>query len=113
MYASKIDAHQARKAAERLGKDFDKVPKEEAKTFAQSFSSGESSSAKSKGKSSHGKATDKPEKANQYCNILNLIGPKNNNQKASTVAAYAKSQWSYFVAFFSTLMIWSSLWSST
>ena len=41
------------------------------------------------------KATDKPEKANQYYNIMNLPGSKNNNAKASTVAAYAKSQYGF------------------
>ena len=91
MYTTKVDVHQARKAAERLGKDFDKAPKAKAKTFAQALSSEESStSTKPKGKST-GKATDKPEKANQYCNIMNLPGSKINNAKAPTVAAYAKS----------------------
>ena len=88
MYANEVDAHQARKAAERLGKDY-KAPKAEAKTFAQALSSGESTSTStSKPKT---KVTDKPEKPNQFCNILNLAGSKNNN-KASTLAAYAKSQ---------------------
>ena len=89
MYANKVDAYQARKAAEWLGKDFDKAPKAEAKTFAQPLSSGESTSTPTT--RSKGKATDKPEKCNQFCNILNLAGSKNNN-KASTLAAYAKSQ---------------------
>ena len=72
MYANKVDAHQARKAAERLGKDYDKAPKAEAKAFAQTLSSGESTSTStSKPKT---KATDKPEKPNQFCNILNLAG---------------------------------------
>ena len=90
MYAKKIDAQQARKAAERLGKDFDKAPKAEAKTFAQALSSGESTSTSTT--KPKGKATDKPEKPNQFCNILNLAGSKNNTNKASTLAAYAKSQ---------------------
>ena len=89
MYASKIDPHQARKAAERLGKDYDKAPKTEAKTFAEALSSGEApSNSSTKPKD---KATDKPEKANQFCNIMDLPGSKNNN-KASTLAAFAKSQ---------------------
>ena len=33
------------------------------------------------------------EKINQYCNILNLPGSKNNNNRTATMAAYAKSQW--------------------
>ena len=90
MYANKVDAHQARKAAERVGKDYDKAPKVEAKTFAQALSSGEyTSTSTSKPKT---KATDKPKKPNQFCNIFNLAGSKNNNNKASTLAAYAKSQ---------------------
>ena len=88
MYANKVDAHQARKAAERLGKDLDKAPKTEAKTFAQALSSGESTSTSTT--KPKGKATDKPEKSNQFRNILNLAGSKNN--KASILAAYAKSQ---------------------
>ena len=89
MYANKVDAHQARKVAERLGKDVDKVPKAEAKTFAQALSSGESTSTSTT--KPKAKATDKPEKSNQFCNILNLAGSKNNN-KASTLVADAKSQ---------------------
>ena len=90
MYASKVEVHQARKAAERLGKDYDKANKPETKTFAQALSSADTPSTSStKGKS---KATDKTEKPNQFCNILNLTGSKNNNNKASTLAAYAKSQ---------------------
>ena len=86
MYANKVDACQARKAAERLGKDYDKAPKAEAKTFAHALSSGESTSTStSKPKT---KATDKPEKPNQFY----LAGSNNNNNKASTLAAYAKSQ---------------------
>ena len=88
MYASKIDSYQARKGAERLGKDYDKAPKSEANTFAEALSSGESTSTSST--KPKGKATDKPEKANQFFNIMNLPGSKNN--KASTLAAYAKSQ---------------------
>ena len=84
------DPHQARKSAERLGKDCDKAPKSEAKNFAQALSSGESVSTSST--KPKGKATDKPEKANQFCNIMTLPGSKNNNNKASTLAAYAKSQ---------------------
>ena len=72
MYANKVHAHQARKAAERLGKDFDKAPKAEAKTFAKALSSGESTSTSTT--KPRAKATDKPEKANQFCNILNLPG---------------------------------------
>ena len=90
MYASKIDPHRAKKAAERLGKDYDKAPKSEAKTFAEALSSGESTSTSST--KPKAKATDKPEKANQFCNIMNLPGSKNNNNKDSTLAAYAKSQ---------------------
>ena len=90
MYANKVDVHQARKAAERLGKDFDKAPKAEAKTFAQALSSGESTSTSTT--KPKGKATDKPEKANQFCNILNLPDSKNNNNKALMLAANAKSQ---------------------
>ena len=74
MYASKVEPHQARKSAERLGKDYNKAPKAEAKTFAQALSSAEApqtSSSKPKGK-----ATDKPEKENQFCNIMNLPGSK-------------------------------------
>ena len=91
VYASKVDAHQVRRNAERLGKEYDKQPKAEVKTFEQALSSGEAStSSKGKGKQPKG-ATDKKEKPNHYCNILNLPGSKNNNLKASTVAAYAKS----------------------
>ena len=90
MYANKVDAHQGRKAAERLGKDCDKAPKAEAKTFAQALSSGESTSTSTT--KPKGKATDRSEKPNQFCNILNLAGSKNNNNKASTLAAHAKSQ---------------------
>ena len=92
MYASKVDPHQARKAVERLGKDYDKAPKAEAKTFAEALSSAESTSTSST--KPKGKATDKPDKANQFCNIINLPGSKNNNTKASTLATYAKSQFS-------------------
>ena len=90
MYASKVDPHQARKAAERLGKDYNKAPKVEAKTFAEALSSAEAPSTSST--KPKAKATDKPEKANQFCNIMNLPVSKNNNNKASTLAAYAKSQ---------------------
>ena len=86
-----MDAHQVRRNAERLGKEYDKQPKAEVKTFEQALSSGEApTSSKGKGKQPKG-ATDKQEKPNHYCNILNLPGSKNNNLKASTVAAYAKS----------------------
>ena len=64
MYASKVDPHQARKAVERLGKDYDKAPKAEAKTFAEALSSGEVTSTSST--KPKGKVTDKPEKANQF-----------------------------------------------
>ena len=90
MYANKVDVHQARKATERLGKDFDKAPNAGAKTFAQALSPGESTSTSTT--KPKAKATDKPEKANQFCNILNLPGSKNNNNKVSTLAANAKSQ---------------------
>ena len=90
MYASKVDPNQARKAAERLGKNYDKAPKPETKTFAQALSSAEAPSTSST--KPKAKATDKSEKANQFCNILNLPGSKNNNNKASTLAAFAKSQ---------------------
>ena len=91
VYASKLDAHQVRRNADRLGKEYDKQPKAEVRTFEQALSSAEAStSSKGKGKQSKG-ATDKQEKPNHYCNILNLPGSKNNNLKASTVAAYAKS----------------------
>ena len=96
MYANKVDAHHVRRDAERLGKDYDKSPKAEVQSFAQALSSSEASSSKTKGKASakaHLKATDKPEKPNQYCNILNLPGSKNNNNRAATMAEYAKSQW--------------------
>ena len=96
MYANKVEAHHVRRAAERLGKDYDKSPKAEVQSFAHTLSSSEASSSKSKGKASAKappKATDKQEKPNQYCNILNLPGSKNNNNKAATMAAYAKSQW--------------------
>ena len=96
MYASKVEAHHVRRAAERLGKDYDKAPKAEVKSFAQALSSSEASSCKTKGKASAkapAKATDKQEKPNQYCNILNLPGSKNNNNRAATMAANAKSQW--------------------
>ena len=83
MYTNKVDTHQARKEAERLGKDLDKASKAEAKTIAQALSSGESTSTSTT--QPKAKATDKPEKAN-------LAGPKNNNNKASTLAAHAKSQ---------------------
>ena len=113
MYANKVDAHQARKAVERLGKDSDKAPKAEAKTFAQALSSGESTSTStSKPKT---KAADKPEKPNQFCNILNLAGSKSNNNKASTFAAYAKSQFgldltevSFLVPQIKTIIFFSS-----
>ena len=86
MYANKVDAHQARKAAESL----DKAPKAEAKTFAQALSSGEpTSTSTTKPK---GKATNKPEKANQFCNILNLPGSITKKIKASTLVAHAKFQ---------------------
>ena len=96
MHASKVEAHHVRRAAERLGKDYDKAPKAEVQSFAQALSSAEASSSKTKGKASAkapAKATDKQEKPNQYCNILNLPGSKNNNNRAATMAAYAKSQW--------------------
>ena len=96
MYANKVETHHVWRAAERLGKDYDKSPKAEVYSFAQALSSSEASSSKSKGKASAKappKATDKQEKPNQYCNILNLPGSKNNNNKAATMAAYAKSQW--------------------
>ena len=95
MYASKVEAHHVRRAAERLGKDYDKASKADAQSFAQALSSSEASSSKTKGKASAKappKATEKQEKPNQYCNILNLPGSKNNN-RAATMAAYAKSQW--------------------
>ena len=79
-----------------LGRTIDKSPKAEVQSFAQALSSSEASSSKSKGKASAKappKATNKQEKPNQYCNILNLPGSKNNNNKAATMAAYAKSQW--------------------
>ena len=85
-------AHHVRRSAERLGKDYDKSPKAEVQSFAQALPSSEASSSKAKAKAPT-KATDRPEKANQYCNILNLPGSKNNNKKAATMAAYAKSQW--------------------
>ena len=86
-----MDAHQVRRNTERLGKEYDKQPKAEVKTFEQALSSVEAStSSKGKGKQSKG-ATDKHEKPNHYCNILHLPRSKNNNLKASTVAAYAKS----------------------
>ena len=85
-----MDAHQVRRNAERLGKEYDKQPKAEV-TFEQALSSAEAStSSKGKGKQSKG-ATDKQQKPNHYCNILNLPRSKYNNLKASTVAAYAKS----------------------
>ena len=90
MYANKVDPHQVRKAAESLGKDYDQAPRAEAKTFAEALSSGEAPSTSSTKPKS--KATDKPEKANQFCNIMNLPGSKNNNNKASTLAAFAISQ---------------------
>ena len=91
VYATKVDAHQVRRNAERLGKEYDKQPKAEVKTFEQALTSVEAStSSKGKGKQSQW-STDKQEKPNHYCNILNLPGSKNNNLKASTVAAYAKS----------------------
>ena len=91
VYASKVAARQVRRNAERLGKECDKQPKAEVKTFEQALSSAEAStSSKGKGKQSKG-ATDKQEKSNHYCNILNLPRSKNNNLKASTIAAYAKS----------------------
>ena len=96
MYANKVEAHQVRRAAQRLGKDYDKSHKAEVQSFAQALSSSEASSSKTKGKASakaHLEPTDKPEKPNQYCNILNLPGSKNNNNRAATMAAYAKSQW--------------------
>ena len=95
MYANKVEAHHVRRAAERLEKDYDKSPKAEVQSFAQALSSSEASSSKTKGKASakaHLKATDNPEKPNQYCNILNLPCSKNNN-RAATMAANAKSQW--------------------
>ena len=76
VYASKVDAHQVRRNAERLGKEYDKQPNLEVKTFEQALSSAEAStSSKGKGKQSKG-ATDKQEKPNHYCNILNLHGSK-------------------------------------
>ena len=72
-----------------LGKDYDKAPKIEAKTFAQALSSEEAPSTSST--KPKAKATDNPEKTNQFCNIMNLPGSKNNNM-ASTLAAHAKSQ---------------------
>ena len=96
MYASKVEAHHVRRAAKRLGKDYDKAPKAEVQSFAQALSSSETSSSKTKGKASakaHAKATDKQEKPNQYCNILNLPGSKDNNNRAATMVAHAKSQW--------------------
>ena len=113
MYGNKVDALQVRKAAERLGKDFDKAPQAKAKTFAQALSSGEfTSTSTTKPK---GKATDKPEKANQFCNIINLAGSKNNNNKASTLVAFAKSQFgldltevSFLVPQIKTINIFSS-----
>ena len=91
VYASKVDAHQVRRNAGRLGKEYDKQPKAEVKTSEQALSSAEApTSSKGKSKQSKG-ATEKQEKPNHYCNILNLPGSKNNNLKASTVAAYAKS----------------------
>ena len=96
MYANKVEAHHVRRATGRLGKDYDKSPKAEVQSFAQALSSSEASSSKTKGKASAKappKATDKQEKPNQYCNILNLPGSKNNNNRAATMAAYAKSQW--------------------
>ena len=91
VYTSKVDAHQVRRNAERLGKEYDKQPKADVKTSEQASSSGETStSSKGKGKQPKG-APDKQEKPNHYCSILNLPGSKNNNLKASTVAAYAKS----------------------
>ena len=92
VYASKVDAHQVRRNAERLGKEYDKQPKADVKTFEQALTSGEaSSSTSSKGKVKAKGASDRSEKPNHYCNILNLAGSKNNNLKASTLAAYAKS----------------------
>ena len=96
MYASKVEAHHVRRAAERLGKDYDKALKAEVQSFVQALSSSEASSSKTKGKASAkapAKATDKQEKPNQYCNILNLPSSKNNNNRAATMAANAKSQW--------------------
>ena len=91
VYATKVDAHQVRRNAERLGKEYDKQPKAEVKTFEQALTSVEAStSSKGKGKQSKW-STDKQEKPNHYCSILNLPRSKNNNLKASTVAAYAKS----------------------
>ena len=94
MYASKVEAHHVRRAAERLRKDYEKAPKAEVQSFAQALSSSEASSSKTKDKASAkapAKATDKQEKPNQYCNILNLPGSKNNN-KAANMAAHAKFQ---------------------
>ena len=97
VYASKVDAHQVRRNAERLGKEYDKQPKAEVKTFEQALSSAEASTS-SKGKSKQSKgATGKQEKPNHYCNILNLPRSKNNNLKASTVAAYAKSNFGLYL----------------
>ena len=52
MYANKVEAHHVRRAAERLGKDYDKSPKAEIQSFAQALSSSEASSSKTKGKAS-------------------------------------------------------------
>ena len=96
MYANKVEAHHVRRAAQRLGKDYDKSPKAEVQSFAQALSSSQAPSSKTKGKASakaHLKAIDKPKKPNLYYNILNLPGSKNNNNQAATMAAYAKSQW--------------------
>ena len=96
MYANKVEAHHVRRAAEGLGKDYDKSPKAEVQSFAQALSSSEASSSKTKGKASAKaplKVTDQPEKPNQYCNILNLPDSKNSNNRAATMAAYTKSQW--------------------
>ena len=85
VYATKVDAHQVRRNAERLGKEYDKQTKAEVKTFEQALSSAEASTfSKGKGKQSKG-ATDKQEKPNHYCNTLTLPRSKNNNLKASTV----------------------------
>ena len=60
VYASKVDAHQVRRNAERLGKEYDKQPKAEVKTFEQALSSVEAStSSKGKGKQSKGLQTNK------------------------------------------------------
>ena len=61
---------------QRLGKDYDKAPKAELQSFAQALSCSEASSSKTKGKASAEapvKVTDKQEKPNQYCNILNPL----------------------------------------